>query len=32
MDWLAANIPYQAACPPHTRIPGYLGEINKGKV
>jgi formate dehydrogenase major subunit len=30
MDWLAKNIPCQAACPAHTRIPDYLGEINKG--
>ena len=30
MDWLATNIPCQAACPAHTRIPDYLGEINKG--
>ena len=30
MDWLEKNIPCQAACPAHTRIPDYLGEINKG--
>jgi len=30
MDWLDQNIPCQAACPAHTRIPDYLGEINKG--
>ena len=30
MDWLHQNIPCQAACPAHTRIPDYLGEINKG--
>jgi formate dehydrogenase major subunit len=30
MDWLAKNIPCQAACPAHTRIPDYLGEINAG--
>jgi len=30
MDWLRQNIPCQAACPAHTRIPDYLGEINKG--
>lgn len=30
MDWLDTNIPCQAACPAHTRIPEYLGEINKG--
>jgi glutamate synthase (NADPH/NADH) small chain len=30
MAWLDANIPCQAACPAHTRIPDYLGEINKG--
>jgi formate dehydrogenase major subunit len=30
MDWLAKNIPCQAACPAHTRIPDYLGEINHG--
>ena len=30
MDWLDTNIPCQAACPAHTRIPDYLGEINKG--
>ena len=30
MDWLKTNIPCQAACPAHTRIPDYLGEINKG--
>jgi len=30
MDWLRTNIPCQAACPAHTRIPDYLGEINKG--
>ena len=30
MDWLEKNIPCQAACPAHTRIPEYLGEINQG--
>ena len=30
MDWLDTNIPCQAACPAHTRIPDYLGEITKG--
>jgi len=30
MDWLDTNIPCQAACPAHTRIPEYLGEINQG--
>ena len=30
MAWLETNIPCQAACPAHTRIPDYLGEINKG--
>lgn len=30
MDWLRTNIPCQAACPAHTRIPDYLGEITKG--
>jgi len=30
MDWLATNIPCQAACPANTRIPEYLGEINRG--
>ncbi len=30
MDWLDTNIPCQAACPAHTRIPDYLGEIHKG--
>ncbi len=30
MDWLDTNIPCQAACPAHTRIPDYLGEINRG--
>jgi formate dehydrogenase major subunit len=30
MDWLDTNIPCQAACPAHTRIPDYLGEINQG--
>jgi len=30
MDWLDTNIPCQAACPAHTRIPDYLTEINKG--
>jgi glutamate synthase (NADPH/NADH) small chain len=30
MAWLDTNIPCQAACPAHTRIPDYLGEINKG--
>lgn len=30
LDWLDVNIPCQAACPAHTRIPDYLGEINKG--
>lgn len=30
MDWLDQNIPCQAACPAHTRIPDYLGEINRG--
>jgi formate dehydrogenase major subunit len=30
MDWLKKNIPCQAACPAHTRIPDYLGEINRG--
>jgi NADPH-dependent glutamate synthase beta subunit-like oxidoreductase/ferredoxin len=30
MDWLQTNIPCQAACPAHTRIPDYLGEINAG--
>jgi NADPH-dependent glutamate synthase beta subunit-like oxidoreductase/ferredoxin len=30
MDWLRKNIPCQAACPAHTRIPDYLGEINSG--
>jgi formate dehydrogenase major subunit len=30
MDWLKQNIPCQAACPAHTRIPDYLGEIHKG--
>jgi NADPH-dependent glutamate synthase beta subunit-like oxidoreductase/ferredoxin len=30
MDWLDKNIPCQAACPAHTRIPDYLGEINRG--
>jgi glutamate synthase (NADPH/NADH) small chain len=29
-DWLAKNIPCQAACPAHTRIPDYLGEIHRG--
>ncbi len=31
MHWLEENIPCQAACPPHTRIPEYLGEIHQGK-
>jgi len=30
MDWLATNIPCQAACPANTRIPEYLGEIHQG--
>ena len=30
MDWLATNIPCQDACPAHTRIPDYLGEITRG--
>lgn len=30
MDWLDKNIPCQAACPAHTRIPDYLGEITRG--
>ncbi|MDH3420087.1 MAG: FAD-dependent oxidoreductase [Gammaproteobacteria bacterium] len=30
MDWLDTNIPCQAACPAHTRIPDYLDEINQG--
>ena len=30
MAWLDVNIPCQAACPAHTRIPDYLGEINAG--
>jgi formate dehydrogenase major subunit len=30
MDWLAKNIPCQEACPAHTRIPDYLGEISAG--
>jgi glutamate synthase (NADPH/NADH) small chain len=30
MAWLDTNIPCQAACPAHTRIPDYLGEINRG--
>jgi NADPH-dependent glutamate synthase beta subunit-like oxidoreductase/ferredoxin len=30
MDWLDKNIPCQAACPAHTRIPDYLGEISLG--
>jgi glutamate synthase (NADPH/NADH) small chain len=30
MDWLKQNIPCQDACPAHTRIPDYLGEIHKG--
>jgi NADPH-dependent glutamate synthase beta subunit-like oxidoreductase/ferredoxin len=30
LDWLEKNIPCQAACPAHTRIPDYLGEINRG--
>jgi glutamate synthase (NADPH/NADH) small chain len=30
MDWLKQNIPCQAACPAHTRIPDYLGQIHKG--
>ena len=30
MDWLDKNIPCQAACPAHTRIPDYLGEIHQG--
>ncbi|MGI9257435.1 MAG: FAD-dependent oxidoreductase [Gammaproteobacteria bacterium] len=29
-DWLATNIPCQQACPAHTRIPEYLGEIHQG--
>jgi len=30
MAWLDVNIPCQAACPAHTRIPDYLGEISQG--
>lgn len=30
LDWLDTNIPCQAACPAHTRIPDYLDEINQG--
>ncbi len=30
MHWLEKNIPCQAACPAHTRIPEYLGEIHQG--
>lgn len=30
LDWVDVNIPCQAACPAHTRIPDYLGEINQG--
>lgn len=30
IDWLQKNIPCQAACPAHTRIPDYLGEITRG--
>jgi len=30
LAWLDTNIPCQAACPAHTRIPDYLGEIHKG--
>ncbi len=30
MAWLATNIPCQDACPAHTRIPDYLGEITRG--
>lgn len=30
MHWLEENIPCQAACPAHTRIPEYLGEIHQG--
>ncbi|MBU4460879.1 MAG: FAD-dependent oxidoreductase, partial [Verrucomicrobia bacterium] len=30
LDWLARNIPCQAACPAHTDIPGYLEAISRG--
>jgi len=30
LTWLDINIPCQAACPAHTRIPDYLDEINHG--
>jgi NADPH-dependent glutamate synthase beta subunit-like oxidoreductase len=30
LDWLARNIPCQAACPAHTDIPGYLEAIARG--
>jgi glutamate synthase (NADPH/NADH) small chain len=30
LAWLDVNIPCQAACPAHTRIPDYLGEISQG--
>jgi formate dehydrogenase major subunit len=30
LAWLATNIPCQEACPAHTRIPDYLGEISRG--
>ncbi len=30
LDWLAANIPCQAACPVKTDIPGYLEAISRG--
>ena len=30
LAWLDTNIPCQAACPAHTRIPDYLDEINHG--
>ncbi len=30
LDWLARNIPCQAACPAHTDIPGYLEAIACG--